>query len=92
MSAQGTQQGVFTVDNLLHLASQLGSEVRTLDTCLADGHAAAAVTRTETRHGFGGGPDGTAPVIIVTAGGTRSRASAARFDQQKVLAAIDGAG
>ena len=89
VSAQGKDAGIYTPENLLRLASQLGLDVAVFDACLADPAVAQAV-RDETAEGKAAGLT-EGPAIVVSAGGNETARFAGALETAKVLAAIDAA-
>ena len=89
VSGQGADAGIYTTVNLLRLASQLGLQVRTLDTCLADAAVAAEVTA-ETAEGKALGLSG-GPSIVIRLGNVEVGRFSGVLDVKAVLAAIDAA-
>ena len=89
VSGNGSQQGIFTNQNLLRLGARLGLDVRALDTCLADPMTATAVT-SETAAGTALGLK-AAPSVVVKVGDREVARFSGALDVTKVLAAIDAA-
>lgn len=89
VSAQGKDAGIYTPENLLRLASQLGLDVAAFDACLADPAVAQAV-RDETAEGKAAGL-AEGPAIVVSVGGKETARFSGVLDAAKVLAAIDAA-
>jgi protein-disulfide isomerase len=89
VSAQGKDAGIYTPENLLRLASQLGLDVAAFYTCLADPAVAQAV-RDETAAGRAEGLT-EGPAIVISAGGKETARFSGALDAAKVLAAIDAA-
>ncbi len=90
VSAQGPDAGIYTVDNILRLATQLGLDIKAFDTCLGDAAVAQAVVD-ETAAGQAMGLS-AGPSIVVSAGGKEVARFSGALDAVKVMAAIDGAG
>ena len=88
VSAQGKNAGIFVTDNFLRLASKLGVEVKTLDTCLANPSMAKRVTE-ETSIGKSKGMT-AGPVVVVSAAGKEIARFTGSIDTAQVTAAIDG--
>ncbi|MHB8890647.1 MAG: DsbA family protein [Candidatus Limnocylindrales bacterium] len=89
MSGQGASAGIYTTTNLLRLGSQLGLEVKTLDTCLADPATSAAV-RAETADGTALGLT-AGPSVVIRVGDREIGRFSGALDVKAVLAAIDAA-
>ena len=89
VSAQGRDAGIYTPENLLRLASQLGLDVAAIDACLTDPAIDQAV-RDETAAGKAAGL-AEGPAIVISAGGKETTRFAGTLDAAKVLAAIDAA-
>ncbi len=90
VSAQGADAGIYTADNIVRLASQLGLDVKAMDACLVDTALARAVTD-ETATGQTIGLE-AGPSIVVLKGGKEVARFSGVLDVAKVLAAIDGGG
>ena len=90
VSAQGADAGIYTLDNILRLATQLGLDVKAFDACLGDASMAQAVND-ETTAGQAAGLT-AGPSIVVSVGGKDVARFSGALDVAEVLAAIDGAG
>jgi protein-disulfide isomerase len=88
-SARGTGSGIYTPQNLLQLAAQLGLDVQAFNACLDDAAVAAAV-ESDTAEGKAAGL-ADAPAIIVSTAGKETDRFSGTIDAAKVLAAIDAA-
>ncbi len=88
-SGQGADAGIFTALNLLRLSSQLGLQVKTLDTCLADA-AVAAEVRAETAEGTAFGLS-AGPSVVIRVGEREVGRFSGAMDVKAVLGAIDAA-
>jgi protein-disulfide isomerase len=89
VSAQGKDAGIYTPENLLRLASQLGLDVAAFNACLSDPSIAQAV-RDETAAGKAAGL-AEGPAIVISAGGKETARFSGTLDAAKVLAAVDAA-